>query len=300
MSFLAGLNEAQRRAVDHYEGPLLVVAGAGSGKTRALTHRIATSGSTANRRSLAVTFTNKAAREMKERLEVLLAQKLAQNGRPWSTCRRWSSAVAFAYLPRVPKQIGTSTRCLRMLLRHRQIPGLRRTHLDKQFSIHGEVPRAWSRRSPRNCSWIPSALTEDSFRINRAKNQGWLPDQLEANAEGQQGKLTADVYRRYHGHWRLTMPSTLTLLLLQCSSCSKTSRFAATGTVVSVTFWWMSMGHNRTQYDLIKLLVTRGKEPQDYDDWAGRSVFVVGDADQSIYSFGHQTSHLDGLSGRFR
>ena len=41
---------------------------------------------------------------------------------------------------------------------------------------------------------------------------------------------------------------------------------------------------NRTQYDLIKLLVTDGKE-QDYDDWARRSVFVVGDADQSIYSF---------------
>jgi DNA helicase-2/ATP-dependent DNA helicase PcrA len=42
---------------------------------------------------------------------------------------------------------------------------------------------------------------------------------------------------------------------------------------------------NRTQYDLIKLLVTDGKEPQAYDDWSGRSVFVVGDADQSIYSF---------------
>ena len=42
---------------------------------------------------------------------------------------------------------------------------------------------------------------------------------------------------------------------------------------------------NRTQYDLIKLLVTDGKDPQDYGDWAGRSVFVVGDADQSIYSF---------------
>jgi DNA helicase-2/ATP-dependent DNA helicase PcrA len=81
-AFLAGLNDAQRQAVDHHVGPLLVVAGAGSGKTRALTHRIAHQigqHGVDPAELLAVTFTNKAAREMKERLEVLLAQKLAQS-----------------------------------------------------------------------------------------------------------------------------------------------------------------------------------------------------------------------------
>ena len=85
--FLNGLNQAQSQAVDHFHGPLLVIAGAGSGKTRALTHRIAhliIEYKVDPSSILAVTFTNKAAREMKDRLELLLAKRLANisQGKP--------------------------------------------------------------------------------------------------------------------------------------------------------------------------------------------------------------------------
>ncbi len=106
-SLLDDLNEQQREAVVHREGPLLVSAGAGSGKTRVLTYRIAhllASGAADTAEITAVTFTNKAAKEMRERVEVLLGRPLY--GGFVGTFHRWALEV----LRRWPRAAGLPNR----------------------------------------------------------------------------------------------------------------------------------------------------------------------------------------------
>ncbi|SOC04972.1 Rep family ATP-dependent DNA helicase [Rhodobacter sp. JA431] len=156
--YLEGLNPEQRRAVEAMDGPVLMLAGAGTGKTKALTTRIAHlihSGRARPNEILAVTFTNKAAREMKERVGRLLGQTL--EGMPW---------------------LGTfHAVCVKLLRRHAELVGLKSnfTILDtddqirllKQLIIAANMDeKRWPARQLANLidSWKNRALTPERVR----------------------------------------------------------------------------------------------------------------------------------------
>ena len=299
--FLHGLNEPQSKAVNHSQGPLLVVAGAGSGKTKALTHRIAhllIVYKVDPTEILAVTFTNKAAKEMKERLEILLAKSVAsaQFGQPLNTLKvaeqRQIRTQVYSQITR-DLWIGTFHALFSKLLRFdidkfKDKEGLTWT---RQFSIYDENDAQ---------SLIKEIITQDleldpkrfepkkvRWAISNAKNQCILPEELEAKAEGQREKLTAQAYRLYRKALAANNAldfDDLLLIPVQLLQQNKGVR----------DYWHNRFKHllvdeyqdtNWTQYELIKLLVTNGVHPNEFNHWKGRSVFVVGDADQSIYSF---------------
>ncbi len=301
ITFLEGLNTAQRCAVDHHKGPLLVVAGAGSGKTRALTHRIAHLISCYGvdpSEILAVTFTNKAAREMKERLEILFIKELANKkfGQPWNTLasadQRLLRNQVYAEITK-DLWIGTFHALFSRLLRFdiekfKDPEGYRWT---RQFSIYDESDSQSLVKEivTQEMQLDPKRFEPKKIRwaISNAKNQGFLPDQLEIQAEGQRGKLTAQAYRRYRNSLAANNAldfDDLLLLPVQLLQQNHDVRH----------YWHKRFRHllvdeyqdtNRIQYELLKLIVTNGEDPSLFDKWNNRSVFVVGDADQSIYSF---------------
>ena len=159
---LEDLNEAQREAVRALDGPVLVLAGAGTGKTRVLTVRLAHLIET--RRAwpsqiLAVTFTNKAAGEMSERVSALIGQ---------STAGLWIGTF---------HSIGA-----RMLRRHAELANLKAgftiIDTDDQVRLARELIEAANIDEKR---WPPRML---SFLIQRWKDRGWTPDQLPADEAG--------------------------------------------------------------------------------------------------------------------
>ncbi|MGB5974314.1 MAG: UvrD-helicase domain-containing protein, partial [Nodosilinea sp.] len=299
--FLAPLNPAQRQAVEHYCGPLLVVAGAGSGKTRALTYRIANlvlTHKTDPDNILAVTFTNKAAKEMKERIEVLFAEQDAQarHGKSLSSLPDYEQTKLRSQVYKtITKHLWIGTfhalcaRILRFDIEKYQHPaGYRWT---KNFSIFDE-----SDAQSVVKTIVTQTLNLDDkkfnprsvrFAISNAKNQNLTPDELEQEQPNYRGKVIADVYRHYQKALAENNALDFDDLILM-----PVHLFQQNEQVLG--YWHKRFRHilvdeyqdtNRTQYDLIRLLATNGESIASYKDWNHRSVFVVGDADQSIYSF---------------
>lgn len=179
MNFTDGLNDAQISAVEHGDGPLLLLAGAGSGKTKTLTHRIAylvAEKDVPSTSILAVTFTNKAAREMRERLANLLGKKADDRSfMPW---------------------MGTfHSICVRMLRFDGEQIGV-----PKNFVILDETDRlsfikqVMKQLGVSEKNYTPRAI---AGVISSAKNEGIGPSQYSQTATLPLQQVVADVYPRY-------------------------------------------------------------------------------------------------------
>jgi DNA helicase-2/ATP-dependent DNA helicase PcrA len=301
IDFLSHLNPSQRQAVEHFCGPLLVVAGAGSGKTRALTYRIANlilKHSVDPENILSVTFTNKAAREMKERIQKLFAEELAvsEYGQRFDLLSEYQQTQLKSRVYKtVIKDMWVGTfhslfsRVLRFDIEKYQDEKGRRWN--RNFSIFDESDAQ---------SLIKEIVTKQlnldekkfeprsvRYAVSNAKNQGLTPQDFEREQPNYRGRVIAQVYSCYQD--RLAENNALDfddLILMPVKLFQQNEQVLG--------YWHNKFRHilvdeyqdtNRTQYELIRLLVTNGETNKSEWNWQDRSVFVVGDADQSIYSF---------------
>ena len=266
---LDSLNPQQREAVLHDGGPLLVVAGAGSGKTRVLTHRIARliSEGVHPLEVLAITFTNKAAGEMKDRVGRLVGDDLVgisrdEHGNPQR--RRWGGMWVQTF----------HSACARLL--RTEAP---RLGYAKHFSIYdtsdsGRVVADVISEIGLDTKKVPvrAALSE----ISSAKNELVDFETYASQAGTWWENQVAEVYKGYQA--RLHAASAMdfddllvkTVELLQLFDDTR-QRYQRQFAHVLVDEW---QDTNQAQYELVKLL---GAEH--------RNVCVVGDSDQSIYAF---------------
>jgi len=181
--YLDGLNPEQRQAVEALDGPVLVLAGAGTGKTRVLTTRLAhilASGKARPWELLAVTFTNKAAREMRERITSMIG--------PEAEGLRW---------------LGTfHAIAAQILRRHAELVGLKSTYTildtDDQERLVKQVLEAANIDAKR---WTPRYV---AGLIDHWKNRGWRPDQLPPlESSLLEKKRGQDIYRAYQERLRI-------------------------------------------------------------------------------------------------
>ena len=253
-NLLEQLNPEQRLAAQTTEGPLLILAGAGTGKTRAITFRMANliSKGTPAESILAVTFTNKAAEEMQNRVRDLLLHAGVPPARPWIS--------TFHSL------------CARLLRREAA-----HAALAKDFAIYDDDDQLSAVKLAMSKLGIDEeALTSRNVlsRISYAKNHGQSPEQMRAEAFGADARKVADVFEAYEALLKQSNAVDFDDLLLRSTRLLRDS--AAIREKWRARFSYIHVDEyqdtNRVQYDLLRLL-TNERE----------NLCVVGDEDQSIY-----------------
>ncbi len=255
-SFVEALNPSQREAVEALDGPVLVLAGAGTGKTRALTTRLAHI--LKLRRAwpsqiLAVTFTNKAAREMRERVEALIGAGAAEG-----------------------LALGTfHSLAARMLRRHAELIGLKPnfTILDQDDQIR-LIKQILQAENIDNKRW-PARLLHGA--IERWKDKGLTPDKLDAGAAGELagGKLVK-IYASYQARLKTLNAADFGDLLLHCLTLFTTHHDVLVQYHERFKFLLVDeyQDTNVAQYLWLRLLAQ-----------GGGNICCVGDDDQSIYGW---------------
>ena len=267
---VAGLNDQQRAVVVHPGGPLLVVAGAGSGKTRVLTHRIAhliRDRGVHPQSILAITFTNKAADEMKSRVGQLVGDRLVGITREADgsvRIRRWGGMW-----------VATFHAAAARLLR---IDGPRLGY-DPNFTIYDAAD---SRRLISMCATELGIDTKRvtprgiAARISTAKNELIDFDTFALRADNWYDRQVAEVYKAYQARLHRSSAFDFDDLLVKTVELFQLfddvlDRWRRNFRHVLVDEW---QDTNRVQYELVRLLAEEH-----------RDILVVGDADQSIYGF---------------
>ena len=255
MSIYDTLNEPQKEAVFHTEGPLLILAGAGSGKTRVLTHRIAClidEKGVNPWNILAITFTNKAAGEMRQRVDSLVnfgAESI------------WVSTF--------------HSMCVRILRRF-----IERLGYDNRFTIYDtDDQKTLMREVCRKVDIDTKVFKERSLlsTISSAKNEMILPDEFELNAGGDFGRQKiAKVYREYEAQLKSNNALDFDDLLVKTVQLLETQPDVLE--YYQERFRYIMVDEyqdtNTVQFRLVSLLAGKYK-----------NLCVVGDDDQSIYKF---------------
>ncbi len=261
MDFLQGLNPQQQEAAAHVDGPLLILAGAGSGKTRVITHRIAhliTAHGVPSYNLLAVTFTNKASAEMRQRITSLLA-KAGASGTP-------VVSTFHSFCVRLLRREGDNLAAIR--------PGFTRNFTiyddDEQVSIIKAIYKAIG--LDEKFMQYRAALS----RISHAKNHQETPQDFYKNSTDPKNSRLAVIFEKYEEQLRKANALDFDDLLLETVRLLRHDSEVRHRNNERIRYMMIDeyQDTNRSQYELMRLLSQR------HDN-----ICVVGDEDQSIYSW---------------